>query len=142
MTVNEFVQSYSSQNETYADGWTISQQSSLAAYDNLQTITDNTTINYATTAGTANSVAWANVTGKPNLSANNFQWNWSGQAGQPSWLWGGSDGSNMYVYNPSNFSVNYANSAGAVAWANVTGKPSISSAWYDGWANYDANTIG
>lgn len=37
---------------------------------------------------------------------------WSGQAGQPTWLWGGSDGSNMYVYNPSNFSVNYANSAG------------------------------
>ncbi|MBD9511649.1 hypothetical protein IB265_33375 [Ensifer sp. ENS10] len=38
--------------------------------------------------------------------------NWSGQGGQPPWLWGGSDGSNMYVYNPSNFSVNYANSAG------------------------------
>ncbi|OWZ90485.1 hypothetical protein B9J07_28275 [Sinorhizobium sp. LM21] len=38
--------------------------------------------------------------------------NWSGQSGQPPWLWGGSDGSNMYVYNPSNFSVNYANSAG------------------------------
>jgi hypothetical protein len=37
---------------------------------------------------------------------------WSGQGGQPPWLWGGSDGTNMYVYNPSNFSVNYANSAG------------------------------
>jgi hypothetical protein len=31
--------------------------------------------------------------------------NWSGQVGQPSWLWGGNDGVNMYVYNPSNFSV-------------------------------------
>lgn len=31
--------------------------------------------------------------------------NWSGQGGQPSWLWGGNDGQNMYVYNPSNFSV-------------------------------------
>ena len=51
-------------------------------------------------------------------------WNWSGQSGQPSWLWGGSDGTNMYVYNPSNFNVNYANSAGAVAWSNVSGKPS------------------
>lgn len=39
--------------------------------------------------------------------------NWSGQGGQPTWLWGGNDGSNMYVYNPSNFSVNYANSAGS-----------------------------
>lgn len=35
--------------------------------------------------------------------------NWSGQEGQPSWLWGGNDGSNMYVYNPSNFNVNYSN---------------------------------
>jgi hypothetical protein len=38
--------------------------------------------------------------------------NWSGQAGQPSWLWGGNDGANMYVYNPSNFSVSYAATAG------------------------------
>lgn len=37
---------------------------------------------------------------------------WSGQAGQPSWLWGGNDGVNHYVYNPSNFSVAYAASAG------------------------------
>ena len=28
--------------------------------------------------------------------------------GQPTWLWGGNDGTNMYVYNPANFSVNYA----------------------------------
>lgn len=41
----------------------------------------------------------------------NKNWNWSGQGGQPNWLWGGNDGTNMYVYNPSNFSVNYANSA-------------------------------
>lgn len=38
-------------------------------------------------------------------------WYWSGQGGQPGWLWGGNDGVNMYVYNPANFSVNYANSA-------------------------------
>ena len=37
--------------------------------------------------------------------------NWSGQGGQPSWLWGGNDGSNMYVYNPSNFNVNSATTA-------------------------------
>lgn len=65
-------------------------------------------------------------------------WNWAGQAGQPSWLWGSNDGTNMYVYNPSNFNVNYANSAnyanstnyansagsapanGGTAWATVT----------------------
>lgn len=35
-----------------------------------------------------------------------FEWN--GQEGQPSWVWGGNDGTNMYVYNPSNFSVEFA----------------------------------
>ena len=40
----------------------------------------------------------------------NFFWN--GQSGQPPWLWGSSDGQNFYVWNPSNFNVNYANSAG------------------------------
>jgi hypothetical protein len=45
-------------------------------------------------------------------SGNNMYFNWAGQGGQPTWLWGGSDGVNMYVYNPSNFSVNYATSAG------------------------------
>lgn len=57
----------------------------------------------------------------------NMAFHWNGQAGQPSWLWGGNDGENMYVWNPSNFSVNYANSAGSansVAWSNVSGKPS------------------
>ena len=61
--------------------------------------------------------------------------NWSGQGGQPTWLWGGNDGSNHYVYNPSNFSVNYASSCGnadtvdnwhrddLIAWSNHTGIP-------------------
>lgn len=31
----------------------------------------------------------------------------------------------MYVYNPSNFSVSYAASAGAVTWGAVTGKPNV-----------------
>lgn len=38
--------------------------------------------------------------------------NWSGKDGQPTWLWGGEDGVNMYVYNPANFVVHYAD------WAN------------------------
>ena len=46
---------------------------------------------------------------------------WSGQDGQPTWLWGGNDKNNMYVWNPSNFSVKYANSAGSatIAWNGV-----------------------
>ena len=46
-------------------------------------------------------------------------YNWSGQGGQPAWLWGSSDGANFYVWNPSNFSVNYANSSGSAASANI-----------------------
>jgi len=49
-----------------------------------------------------------------NGGAMNFAW--SGQGGQPTWLWGGNDGTNYQVYNPSNFSVNYAASAGTAAY--------------------------
>lgn len=38
--------------------------------------------------------------------------NWSGQSGQPTWLWGGNNEHSYYVYNPSNFRVAYAASAG------------------------------
>jgi len=47
---------------------------------------------------------WNNLLNKP--------FNWSGQGGQPQWLWGSNDGNAYYVWNPANFSVNYANSAG------------------------------
>lgn len=51
--------------------------------------------------------------GHPRKSdGTDINFHWSGFGGQPEWLWGGYDGINMYVYNPSNFSVNYANSAG------------------------------
>lgn len=33
---------------------------------------------------------------------------WNEQNGQPNWIWGGNDGTNMYIYNPSNFSVSNA----------------------------------
>lgn len=59
-------------------------------------------------------------------------WDWNGQGGQPRGLWGGNDGTNMYVYNPANFSVNYANRAGqaqlaapAVQWVVNTSGPAI-----------------
>jgi hypothetical protein len=58
----------------------------------------------ATTATNANRLL-LNGSGYTNF-------NWSGQGGQPTWLWGGNDAGNMYVYNPLNFSVNYATSAG------------------------------
>lgn len=43
-----------------------------------------------------------------NSSGGDINFHWYGKGGQPTWLWGGEDGINMYVYNPANFSVNYA----------------------------------
>lgn len=45
------------------------------------------------------------------VGGGDINFNWSGMGGQPAWLWGGNDGINMYVYNPANFSVKYANSS-------------------------------
>lgn len=47
------------------------------------------------------------------ISGQTSIWAWWGQSGQPQWVWGGNDGVNMLLWNPSNFSVNYANSAGS-----------------------------
>ena len=80
---------------------------------------------YADTAGSApanGGTAWAANRLRREGGVDTV-WNWAGQGGQPGWLWGGNDGVNMYVYNPSNFSVNYANSAGN---ANMN----VHAAWY------------
>lgn len=63
------------------------------------------------TAGKASTLAQGGGTGTA------MTFNWSGQAGQPSWLWGSNDGANHYVYNPSNFSVAYAATAGSATTA-------------------------
>lgn len=50
------------------------------------------------------------------------KFNWNGRhTGQPEWVWGGNaaEFGNMYTWNPINFSVNYANSAGSAATANT-----------------------
>ena len=61
--------------------------------------------------GTADTATTAAKLGRDGNTGLPMTFNWSGQGGQPSWLWGGNDGSNMYVYNPSNFSVNTATTA-------------------------------
>ena len=81
----------------------------------------------ADTAGYADTAGSAPANGGTAWAANRLRreggvdtiWNWAGQGGQPSWLWGGNDGVNMYVYNPSNFSVNYANSAGGARTVSI-----------------------
>ena len=41
----------------------------------------------------------------------NIDFTYSAQSGQPTYLWGTNNGTTMYVYNPSNFSVAYASEA-------------------------------
>ena len=76
--------------------------------------TSSGSVSYATSSGSASyasSAPWSGISGKPSVTT----WNWSynGQGGQPSYVWGSNDGANFYVWNPSNFSVNYAATAGA-----------------------------
>lgn len=77
-------------------------------------------VNYANSAGTATTAA---KLGRDGNTGNPMVFNWTGIDGQPTWLWGGNDGTNMYVYNPRDFIVKYAYSAGSVDWNNVAGKP-------------------
>ena len=72
----------------------------------------NKSVNYATTAGLATNAQCLNNDDKY------MKFHWSGQKGQPTWLWGGNDSGDMYVYNPGNFKVNWAQSAANGVYAN------------------------
>lgn len=64
-------------------------------------------------AATATLATKASTLAQGGGSGAGMTFNWSGQSGQPSWLWGSNDGTNIYVWNPSNFSVAYATTAGS-----------------------------
>ena len=118
------------------DSWTNWQR--IITSDNI----GSQSVNYANSAGSAGSVAWNNVSGRPTAVSQftndsgfittdgaayprrvggvTMNFNWSGQGGQPTWLWGGEDGTNMYVYNPANFSVNYATNSGYTNWLRTS----------------------
>lgn len=84
----------------------------------------NQSVAHATTSDTANIANEADTAGialKLGRSGDKnypMVFNWSGKTGQPTWLWGGENGADMYVYNPANFNVNYATSAGNAVKAN------------------------
>ena len=58
-------------------------------------------------------VACAAAIGRGGDVDNPMYFKWEGLEGQPTWLWGSEDGTTTRVYNPKNFSVNYATSAGS-----------------------------
>lgn len=74
--------------------------------------------------GNAGSADRAARLGRNGNAGYPMTFNWAGKTGQPTWLWGGENGEDMYVYNPSNFNVNYAASAGSVNWAGIKDTPS------------------
>ena len=102
---------------------------SLSAFGNTAAIRDangDLTARYfkgalsgnATTATTAGSCTGNAATATTAANASkliNKTFTYSGKTGTPTYTWGTTDGTNFYVYNPANFSVNYANSAGTIS---------------------------
>lgn len=96
----------------------------------------------ATTATSAVAAASSTLAAKASTLAAGgsgiaMTFNWAAGVGaMPTYVWGGSDGITMNVFNPSNFSVNYANSAGAATTAtNATNATNAVNAT-------NANTLG
>lgn len=81
----------------------------------IKDVTKDTFVKWLGTVLAANNAAHLGRNGNAGYP---MTFNWAGKTGQPSWLWGGENGEDMYVYNPSNFSVNYAASAGNAAKVN------------------------
>lgn len=84
-------------------------------------------INISGNANTANKANNADVAKTLEVTdgvgaKSNGVFHWVGQNGQPAWLWGSNDGSNQYVYNPSNFHVAAANTATIASIGDWQGK--------------------
>lgn len=85
----------------------ISCNDATVTYHSIDGVSDSFTVNnveYATNAGRAY---------PKRADGTNININWDGQGGQPTWLVGGNNGIDFYVYNPSNFRVDYANTSGS-----------------------------
>lgn len=90
-------------------------------------------VKYATNAASATNAQCL------NNDSQYMKFHWSGKDGQPNWLWGGNDASNMYVYNPKNFSVNYATTAGTALTAKNLPYSITYEGSYVGTASYDGS---
>jgi Chaperone of endosialidase len=107
---NAYAQQVGASGNTYAASVASSAQTTAINY---AAATGTSANNYAAATfaplgGSGASGSW-NIYAYPRRSdGGNIVLNWSGQSGQPSWLLGGNDGTNFYVYNPSNFNVNSA----------------------------------
>ena len=97
------------------------------AYTGTISGTDGGTTSYANSAGSANSVAWGNVSGRPSSMPASDVHAWAKATNKPSYSKSEVGLGNVDNTADSAKSVKYATSAGsanAVAWGNVSGKPS------------------
>ena len=76
-------------------------------------------INISGNAATATLASKASTLSQGGGNGTAMTFNYAGQTGQPTWLWGTNDGVTTNVYNPSNFSVSYAASAGSASTATT-----------------------
>lgn len=91
-------------------------------------VTNNLTVNVTGNAATASSVAWTGVTGRPSSLPASDVYTWAKASTKPSYTKAEVGLGSVDNTADSAKSVKYATSAGsanAVAWANVSGKPSI-----------------
>ena len=83
------------------------------------TLTVDGTVNFSGQVNMPNAVIAANaqyalqVRSGAVAAGAPITFNWAGLGGQPTWVFGGTDPSNISVYNPASWSVNYAASAGS-----------------------------
>lgn len=87
--------------QTYGGGWYMTDSTWLRSFNNKGVVAK---CFYASD--------WSSSTYLLRSDGGAAAFHWSGQSGQPSWVWGGNNQHQYYIYNPSNFSVNYAKSAG------------------------------
>jgi trimeric autotransporter adhesin len=83
-------------------------------------------VNAAVSADSATSSGLAtksSTLAQNGASGAGMTFNYSAQTGQPTGLWGTNDGTSIYTYNPSNFSVASATNASNVPWTGVSGRP-------------------
>ncbi|WP_421423414.1 hypothetical protein [Agrobacterium rosae] len=74
-----------------------------------------------------------------SAGGNLMRFNWNGQTGQPSWVWGGVNGADMYVYNPSNFTVANSAQLGGIAASEYQTKSTV---FQSGNQTYTVNALG
>lgn len=75
----------------------------------------------ASSAGRADSSVVSDRTVRVENDNTNMRFHWNGQGGQPTWLWGGNNPGDMYVYNPSNFTVANAKNFDGRSLQNILG---------------------